>query len=630
MSKNLLKLLLWAAIFAIGTLLSYWLLLGITGLISYFQQGADVSSALHNIPALPSDLTVRWQWLPDDPDTGRQMEPFTRVQIESSYLRAWLQWNLSYTQRKPYGLTTYFSGPALADLDESIKQSAANNIYPAGWKVTQVDNAHNLQLHFYSADGSIVSLTDQNALVMETIQDSKNALIYSGENQASYDVVMFLEDGYWRIRHLVRTGTQPNPEASLVALQTAPGFVGIEGNHLVLDGQPFIATGINYYPQSTPWDLFWPKYTAATTDQDFKLIQSLGLNTIRIFVPFDQFGGSKPDPLVLDKLEDLLGRANNHGLRVIVTLFDFRTDYSPWLWSSADRQLEALLTRFRDNPTILAWDLKNEPDRDYSAAGFDNVNNWLRHTAQVARSLDPHHPLTIGWSTPAAALVLINSVDFVSFHFYAPAATLPAQLTTLNSAAANRPIMVTEFGLPTWNSPFFPNGHSEFEQAEYYADILNATRSGNVNGTLAWTLYDFTNVPATVAGRYPWQTGPQKYLGVVRADGTLKPAAKLLAPDAALDVTRLPIWARFFKPFWLTVVISLSVLGWLGFQIYRRKLYTKLAFAQWVGTFHTELTFAQWVGTFHTKLMGSFHKLLATRWIAALVKFIRRKPNAKK
>ena len=75
MSKNLLKLLLWAAIFAIGTLLSYWLLLGITGLISYFQQGADVSSALHNIPALPSDLTVRWQWLPDDPDTGRQMEP---------------------------------------------------------------------------------------------------------------------------------------------------------------------------------------------------------------------------------------------------------------------------------------------------------------------------------------------------------------------------------------------------------------------------------------------------------------------------------------------------------------------------------------------------------------------------
>ena len=625
MSKNLLKLFLWAVIFGIGTMLSYWLLLGLTGLISYFQQGADVSSALHNIPALPSDLAVRWQWLPDDPDTGRQMEPFTRVQIESSYLRAWLQWDLSYVQKKPYGLTTYFSGPALADLNASITQGAANN-----WKIAQVDNAHNLQLHFYSADGSIVSLTDQDALVMETIQDAKNATIYSGETRANYDVVMFLEDGYWRIRHLVRTGTQPLTEASLVALQTPPGFVGIEGNHLMLDGQPYLTAGINYYPQLTPWDLFWPKYDGATISKDFQLIQSLGLNTIRIFIPFEQMGGAKPDNKMLDKLDDLLGQAHDNGLRVIITLFDFRTDYSPWLWSESDRQLDALLTRFRDNPTILAWDLKNEPDRDYAAAGSDNVNNWLRHTAWLARSLDPHHPLTIGWSTPAAALMLPNSSDFVSFHFYAPAVTLPAQLATIKSAVANRPVLITEFGLPTWNSPFFPNGHSEFEQAEYYADILNATRSGDVGGYLAWTLYDFTNVPATVAGRYPWQTGPQKYLGVLRADGTPKPAAKLLAPNASLDVVRVPAWARFFKPFWLTLIISLSILGWLAFQIYQRKL-TRSLIIKWAGLgiqfIRRNIKINEWLGGLFKFI---WRKIKRNRWIVFLIKIIRRKSNAKK
>ena len=566
MSKNLVKLLLWAFLIGVGALASYSLLLGLARLTAFFQQGADVSSALHNIPSLPSDLTVRWQWLPDDADTGRQMEPYTRTQIESAYLRAWLQWDLSYVQKKPYGLKTYFSGPALADLDSSITQSVSKN-----WKITQVDNAHNLQLHFYSADGSIVSLTDQAALVLETIQDAKNSTVYSGETQANFDVVMFLEDGYWHVRHLVRTGTQPWLAGSIGELQTPPGMVGVQGNHLVLDGQPFTAAGINYYPQQTPWDQFWLKYDGAATEQDFTLIQSLGLNTIRIFVPFDQMGGSKPDPKMLDKLEDLLNRAHNHGLWVIVTLFDFRSDYSPWLWSAADRQLESILTRFRDNQAVLAWDLKNEPDRDYASAGQDNVNNWLKHTARMARSFDPHHLLTVGWSTPAAAQAIPESVDFVSFHFYAPAAELPQLLTTLKSAVTDHPVMLTEFGLPTWNSPFFPNGHSELEQAEYYADVLTVSRAGDTTGYLAWTLFDFNNVPASVAGRYPWQIGPQKYLGVVRPDGTLKPAAKLLAPNADLTVVKVPSWARFFKPFWLTVMVSISLFGWLVVQIYRRR-----------------------------------------------------------
>jgi hypothetical protein len=109
----------------------------------------------------------------------------------------------------------------------------------------------------------------------------------------------------------------------------------------------------------------------------------------------------------------------------------------------------------------------------------------------------------------------------------------------------------------------------------YYADVLGFMRTTNASGYLAWTLFDFSHVPHTVAGRFPWQTEPQKHLGVLGQNGTPKRAALLLAPNASLDVPRIPGWARFFKPFWLTVltvvVISTAIIG-RRFLLFERRL----------------------------------------------------------
>jgi polyphosphate kinase len=47
-------------------------------------------------------------------------------------------------------------------------------------------------------------------------------------------------------------------------------------------------------------------------------------------------------------------------------------------------------------------------------------------------------------------------------------------------------------------------------------------------------LHDLSYVPPQVAGRAPWRVKPEQNLGVIRRDGTYKPAAALLAPGAAL------------------------------------------------------------------------------------------------
>ncbi len=505
-------------------------------------------------PENAAELNVQLSWLPDDQDVGRQMEPVTRTKIQADYLRAWLQWNVSYLRREPYGLDRYFSGHALDAAQSSVKESTSQ-----GWKVTQGDLAHTLQLHFYSADGAIVAFTDTEARVAQTIQDASGTLVFAGEIVSTYDVVMFLEQDKWHVRQWVRTdGRVIDDKAPLPAVQTPAGFVGQRGTTLTLNDEPYHVTGINYYPKDTPWNEFWPNYDPTVIDHDFRLIRELGLNTVRVFVPFHQFGGPAVSVPEMEKLADLLARADVHGLKVVVTLFDFRTDYSVLLWASSDRHVEALLTRFRDHPAILAWDLQNEPNLAYPGYDQGRVQAWLAHTARLARATDPYHLLTIGWSTPTAAQDLTNVVDFVSYHFYGPADALPPRYTALRGAVPGKPLVLGEFGLPTLNSFWYPFSHTEAEQASHYAAVLNFLRSTESAGYLAWTLYDFEHVPDTVAGSSLLQTEPQKHYGILRGDGTPKPAARLVAPSALLEVDRSPPVERYLKPFWLTVLAAFA------------------------------------------------------------------------
>lgn len=163
------------------------------------QRSADTASALNLPPDVPDEANSTLTWLPDDADTGREMEPLTRRQIESAYLRAWAQWNLALGRGETAGLATYFVGPGLTAVEAGV-QAAADS----GFLVDQRNLGHALQLHVYAADGSIVAFTDTRAKVSQAIRDGNGRVILAESLEAQYDVVMFLEDGNWRIRHWVR------------------------------------------------------------------------------------------------------------------------------------------------------------------------------------------------------------------------------------------------------------------------------------------------------------------------------------------------------------------------------------------------------------------------------------------
>src|SRR5690349_14699264 len=101
MSKRRVKLIIWAMLLVLAMAGAGAAVSGAANLLAYFQRGADPASALNIVPNVPPDLYVKMAWRDGSGDTGRQVEPFTRTQIESAYLRAWLQWNFSYIKGEP-------------------------------------------------------------------------------------------------------------------------------------------------------------------------------------------------------------------------------------------------------------------------------------------------------------------------------------------------------------------------------------------------------------------------------------------------------------------------------------------------------------------------------------------------
>lgn len=189
-------------------------------------------------------------------------------------------------------------------------------------------------------------------------------------------------------------------------------FVTVQNDQLALTGQPFIVKGVNYYPRQTPWQRFLAEADPTEMAAELDLIRQAGFNTLRIFLWNEPLFTCQPEDAIPNEaafatVDQLLHLADERDLKVIVTLNDLPdltfwplyTDYAHY-----DNQTTYIVRRYRNDPAILAWDLRNEGDLDHGAeskedARFneDEIIDWLAHASQLVRDNDPHHLITAGW-----------------------------------------------------------------------------------------------------------------------------------------------------------------------------------------------------------------------------------------
>ncbi len=385
----------------------------------------------------------------------------------------------------------------------------------------------------YAALFSYAASLEENGQLEAAISQYQAALALDPQRQEALNALVRLQALPKPTPPACLSTVPPRPDPARAATPDRTQFITVGDGQLQLNGQPFKVRGVNYYPRQAPWQRFLAEADPAQMAAELDLIKEAGFNTLRIFLWYEPLFTCQPEDAIPNetafaKVDALLELAAERDLKVIVTLNDlpdltFRplyTDYAHY-----DNQTSYIVRRYRHDPNILAWDVRNEGDLDYGAESKDDarftqaeVMDWVGHVSQLIRDNDPHHLVTAGWwgdPTPTSPYV-----DFLSFHHWTESDQLQRRLNAYRRVAA-KPLLLGEIGYDTLAASAKEQRDKEQQVGAALGRALRVVEAQKLAGWVVWTAFDF--VPA--AGQ---PENREHFFGLWRTDLSPKPALKAL------------------------------------------------------------------------------------------------------
>jgi hypothetical protein len=319
--------------------------------------------------------------------------------------------------------------------------------------------------------------------------------------------------------------------------------------------------GCNFIPSTAINQLeMWQaeSFDPVTIDRELGWAEDLGFNSVRVFLHHLLWEQDKEG--FLQRMEQFLPIADKHKIGVIFVPFDSVWDPFPklgkqleprphvhnsgWVQSPGVEIMSdparhdeladycrGVISHFRNDRRIHAWDVINEPDNMNRSSYMqhepknkpDLALKLLTKAFGWAREAKPEQPITSGvwqgtdWSneeklTPVDRFMLSNS-DVISFHDYQPLEKLKVRVAALKRF--DRPMLCTEYMARPAGSRFDP--------------VLPYLKEQNI-GAYNWGF---------VAGKsqtiYPWDSWTKKYTAepelwfhdIFRADGSVYDAGEV-------------------------------------------------------------------------------------------------------
>jgi mannan endo-1,4-beta-mannosidase len=335
------------------------------------------------------------------------------------------------------------------------------------------------------------------------------------------------------------------------------GFIETRSSQFVQNGSPFLFNGFNSY---------WMMHVAAVPSERYKVSDVLreaaaaGLSVCRTWAFSDggyqalQISPGVYDDRVFQALDFVIAEAQKYGIYLILSLsnnyhdFGGRPQYVNWARSagvpiSSDddfytnavvkgyykNHVKTVLTRintitgvaYKDEPTIMAWELMNEPRCQVDYSG-NTINGWVQEMASYVKSIDNKHLLEIGMEgfygdsipdrkqynpgyqvgTDFISNNLVKEIDFATIHAY-PDIWLSGQNDDSQMAFMQRwmtshwtdsrtiikkPLVFAEFGKSKKDPGYSINARDSFFNT-IYSNIYNfATSGGTMAGGLVWQI----------------------------------------------------------------------------------------------------------------------------------------------
>ena len=374
----------------------------------------------------------------------------------------------------------------------------------------------------------------------------------------------------------------------------ASGFVRVEGTHFVIDGKPYRFAGANFWYGAylgAPEAVGDRGRLRAELDQ----LKAAGIDNLRVLAMSESSGflrGVRPaimsgpgqyDERMLQGLDYLLDEMGRRDMKAVLYLNNFwqwsggmsqyvswvtgepvfdpdaRKDYPGFMQNSArfydmpEAQRwyrEAIRTvigrrnsingvEYADDPTVMSWQLANEPRPGSDADGranFTSYRKWIDETAAYIHALAPRQLVSTGSEGAMGSLGDIElymqahaspQVDYLTFHLWPsnwgwidhadPAARLKTGLETslayidahIEAAGKlGKPIVLSEFGLDRDGGSYDPASTVVARDRFYaaiYARVLERARAGDpIAGSNFW---GWGGRGRTTNGDWMWKAG---------------------------------------------------------------------------------------------------------------------------
>jgi len=237
--------------------------------------------------------------------------------------------------------------------------------------------------------------------------------------------------------------------------------------------------------------------------------------------------------------------------------------------------LKTVVGTLKDHPAIWMWNLGNEPDLFAWPNSYKDGAAWTKEMVGQIKSIDPKHLVTVGLHSAEIHFDTGFRIDKVypetdvavmhSYPMYTPWARHPLDpdyvpfTCALTAALGGKPVLMEEFGgctaqpgQPSHTMKWIETNGREREQfmsgeedfAEYIRLVLPKLQHSGATGAMLWCYADY--VPEL------WDLPPcqnaqhERFFGLVRPDGSLKPHAKIIQDFAKTrpKVEPIPEYAR--------------------------------------------------------------------------------------
>jgi hypothetical protein len=127
--------------------------------------------------------------------TPRRVEDTTGMAVARDYAAAWQSMTDSLDQNRPDLLSANFTGTARQRLTETIEAQRRSNLHQHF-----IDKGHNIDVVFYSTDGSAIELHDTARLELQLLDGNK--VIHSEDSAIRYVVLLTAAENSWNVRLL--------------------------------------------------------------------------------------------------------------------------------------------------------------------------------------------------------------------------------------------------------------------------------------------------------------------------------------------------------------------------------------------------------------------------------------------